>query len=551
MTAVSTRSTSDWAPPRQARGRLAGMQRLVRFNLRRDRIRLTAWVLGITLLSLATANSFAGLYATAPDRQGMAATLDSPAGLAMTGPREYLNDYNIGSMMGHQMLGFTAVLVGLMSIFLVVRHTRAEEESGRAELLRAAVVGHHAHLASALVVAGIANLALGLVIAVTHASLGLDAMTWSGSFLYGAAHAAVGLTFAGVAAVTVQVMEHPRGASGAAAAVLGAAYLMRAVGDASNQTLSWLSPIGWAQATYVYVDDRWWPLSLCVAAALLLACAGFGLNARRDVGAGLRAARAGRPRAGDALRHPVGFAFRLHRGVLIGFVVALALTGASYGSFLADVEEMLSSIEGADKILASMGGAGFVESFLSLVTMVMAILASVFVVLATLRARSEENAGRAEPVLATRLGRARWLGSHLVVAATGGALVSLASALGLALAGLGSTGDTSLFATAVGAALVYLPAQWVAAGMTVALYGWAPRAALLAWLVPAYGFFVGYLGRILQMPDWMQKLSPFGMVPAVPADAMDWAPLVGLTGLAVLLLALGMTGFRRRDVGIA
>ncbi|HSJ20571.1 MAG TPA: hypothetical protein VK964_08360 [Nocardioidaceae bacterium] len=389
------------------RGAFAGTRRLVRFALRRDRIRLTAWMLGITALSASTVGSFAGLYPTAADRAGTAATMDSPAGLAMTGPRHYLTDYNIGSMMGHQMLGFTAVLVALMSIFLLVRHTRAEEESGRAELLRATVVGHHAHLAAALVVALAANVLLGLLIAVTHGGLGVDGVTWSGSMLYGAAHAAVGMTFAGVAAVTVQVMEHPRGASGSAAAVLGAAYVLRAVGDAGNQTLSWISPIGWVQATYVYVDDRWWPLLLCVAATMLLAAAGFALSTRRDLGAGLRKPRAGHATASAALRRPLGFTLRLQRSVLIGFVIALALTGVSYGSFLADVDEMLANVEGLDEAVAAMGGATLTESFLSMVTIVMSIIASIFVVLAVLRARGEENAGRADPVLATKLTRTR------------------------------------------------------------------------------------------------------------------------------------------------
>jgi ABC-2 type transport system permease protein len=550
MTTTATRPapTGTGSPPK--RGALAGTGRLARFALRRDRIRLTAWIAGVVLLSVSTATSFAGLYPTPEDRQGAAATLDSPAGLAMTGPRHYLADYNFGSMMSHQMLGFTALLVALMSIFLVVRHTRAEEESGRAELLRATVVGHHAHLTAALVVALAANLLLALVITLTHGGVGVEGMTWTGSLLYGVAHVGVGMTFAAVAAVTAQVMQHPRGASGSAAAVLGAAYVLRAVGDAGDQWLSWLSPIGWAQATYVYVDDRWWPLLLCFVAAALLAGIAFVLSTRRDVGAGLRTPKAGRASATSALRHPLGFALRLHRSVLVGFVVALAVIGVSYGSVLADVEDMLGSVEGIDEMIAAMGGATLVESFLSMVTMVMSIIASVFVVLAVLRARSEENAGRAEPLLATKLSRTRWLGSHLAVAVTGGALLSLAGAFGLAVAGAGSTGDTSLFATATGAALVYLPAQWVTAGVVVALYGWVPRLAPVAWLVPGWAFLVGYIGGILQLPEWLQNLSPFSVVPTVPAQELTWTPLLGLTALAVALVVVGLAGLRRRSVGV-
>ena len=45
-------------------------------------------------------------------------------------------------------LPFTAVLVALMSIFLVNRHTRAEEDVERAELVRSSVIGRHAPTAA-------------------------------------------------------------------------------------------------------------------------------------------------------------------------------------------------------------------------------------------------------------------------------------------------------------------------------------------------------------------------------------------------------------------
>ena len=104
MTTLTARPAPVGTRSAPEHGAFAGTPRLVRFALRRDRIRLAAWLLGVTALSMATAVSFAGLYVTAEDRQGTAATMDSPAGLAMTGPRHYLIDYNLGSMMGHQML---------------------------------------------------------------------------------------------------------------------------------------------------------------------------------------------------------------------------------------------------------------------------------------------------------------------------------------------------------------------------------------------------------------------------------------------------------------
>ncbi|MDH2387817.1 ABC transporter permease [Streptomyces sp. HNM0663] len=549
-TGTSHRSPSSTRTPTRTRP-LAGVGALVRFGLRRDRVRLPVWVLALFAGTLATAGNYRTLYADPEDRASIATTMNSPAGLAMTGPRHYLDDYTFGAMLGHQMLGFTAVLVGLMSVLTVTRHTRAEEETGRAELVRSTAVGRHAHLAAALIVAALANLALALLLALGLSGLGVESVDTGGSLLYGFAHAAVGLVFAGTAAVTVQITAHARGASGMALAVIGAAYVLRAAGDAGGDggdALSWLSPISWAQRTYAYVDDRVWPLLLCLALAVLTAAAGFALSTRRDVGAGLRAARLGNAAASGALSRPLGFALRLHRGMLLGFGAGLLLMGAMYGSILGDAEDMLKNIEQIQEAIEEIGGATVAESFASIVMIVISVVAAVYAVMAALRPRSEETAGRAEPLLATGLSRARWAGSHLAVATAGGTALLLAAGIGFGASGAASTGDGSLFGKLTVAALAYAPALWVTSGFTLALFGWFPRAVAAAWIVPVYAFVVGYLGQLLQFPDWMNNLSPFGHIPRLPAAEFDWTPPVLLTLLAAGLVWLGLAGFRRRDL---
>ncbi|MFJ6853666.1 ABC transporter permease [Streptomyces sp. NPDC091271] len=547
--ATTTRAPAPARPLTHSGGALAGTRTLIRFNLRRDRVRLPVWVLALFVGTASTASNYTTLYADPADRASVVTTMKSPAGLAMTGPEHYLDDYTFGSMTGHQMLGFMAVLVGLMSVLIITRHTRDEEETNRAELVRSTVVGRHAHLAAALSVAVLANLALALLLAVGLGSMGIDSIDTGGSLLYGFSHAAVGVVFAGVAAVTVQITAHTRGASGMAMAVIGLAYVLRAAGDAGgNDTLSWLSPIGWVQRTYPYVDDRWWPLLLCAALAVLCSGAGFVLSTRRDVGAGLRAARLGSPVASRSLTRPLGFALRLHRSVLAGFGAGLFLMGAMYGSILGNADDMLKNIDQLQEALKDIGGTTMAESFASMVMVVLAVVAAVYVVMAALRPRSEENAGRVEPLLATGLSRARWAGSHLAVALTGGTLVLLLAGLGIGVAGAASAGDSGLLLKLVGAALAYAPALWVTVGVAAVLFGWLPRAASAAWAVPVYAFVVGYLGRLLRFPHWMNNVSPFGHVPQLPAAPMSWTPMAVLTLIAAALILLGLEGFRRRDL---
>lgn len=527
----------------------AGVLVLARFILRRDRVRIAVWLGALTLMTAATAGSFLELYGAEAARAAIAATMNTPAGLVMTGPRHYLTDYNLGSMMGHQLLGFMSVMVALMSVLMLVRHTRAEEESGRAELVRACVVGRHAHLSAALLVVTGTNVALALLLALALGGLGYEGITWSGSLLYGAAHGAVGIVFAGLAAVTVQLTAHSRGATGMALALLGLAYVLRAAGDAGgHQAVSWLSPIGWAQATYVYVDNRWWPLLLCLVVSAAVVALAFTLSLHRDLGAGLRQTSAGARSASSSLVHPLGFALRLHRGMWLAFGTGMALIGLAYGSILGDVEQMLGSNERMAELLAGMGGATMAESVSPMFMTVMSIITSVYAVLAVLRMKAEESAGRLEPLLATALSRTRWLMSHLAIALFGGALVLVLGALGIGGMGSAVLDDESYAPKMLVAALAYVPALWVTASVALALYGLCPRFTALSWVIPVYAFVVGYLGQLLQAPKWLSQLSPFGHVPQVPVAELTFAPLVVLTLLAAALIAAGVVGFSRRDL---
>jgi len=547
MTATATPALGRTAGS-AAGNALAGTGRLLRFSLRRDRVRIPMWLAALTLGNVWPAAAFPELYPTEAARRTAIATMNSPAGLAFTGPEHYLSDYHYGSMVSHQLLGFVVVFAGIMSVLVVTRHTRAEEETGRAELVRAAPVGRHAQLASALILAVAVNAVLAILLALSMGSLGLEGMTWEGSLLYGAAHAATGITFAGVAAVTVQITAHSRGASGMGFAVVGAAYLVRAAGDAAGSALSWASPIGWVQQTFPYLDDRWWPLLLNIAAAAVLAAVGFALSLRRDLGAGLRAARRGRPAASRPLTTPLGFALRLHRGMLIGFAVGTLLLGASYGPFLGDIEEMFRDIQVLQDAIAALGGATVTDSFIAMVTTIFTIVAAIHVVITTLRPRSEESAGRAEPVLATGLSRTGWLGSHLLVALVGGPVMILLAGLALAVTGAPTVDESGLFGKAMAASAAYIPALWVTAGLAVALVGWLPRATVLAWLFVGYVGVTGYLGMLLQLPTWVTGLSPFSHVPRLPVEDFRWTPLLILTAIASVLIVIGLYGFRRRDL---
>lgn len=529
-------------------GSLRGTAALVRFTLRRDRIRIPVWIAALVFGTVSSVSSFTGTYPSAKERQARAELMDSPTGAALAGPGHGLDDYTYGAMMSNEVLLYTAIFAALMSILLVTRHTRAEEESGRAELVRGGVVGRHAPLTAALIVVGGANLLLGALLAAGLGSSGVESIGWAGSLAFAASATAAGLVFTGVAAVTAQVTEHGRGGAGIAGALLGAAFALRAAGDMGNGVLSWLSPIGWAQATRAYVDERWWPLGIAVAVTAALIVAAHRLAERRDLGAGLVRSRPGAATASPLLSTPLGLALRLQRAALFWWSLAMLIAGLVYGSLVGSVEEMAADSGTVRDWIEDVPGGSIVDSWLTIIVSILAMIVTVFAILAAQRAYGEESAGRAEPVLATGVSRTRWVAAHLTVALLGGAFILLLSALGLGTSAAIALDDAAMLPRILGAALVYVPAMWITTALVIALYGLAPRAMALSWAVLVYALLVGMLGGLFQWPDWMADLSPFGHVPQLPGAEVEALPIVILLAITAGLVAIGLAGFRRRDI---
>src|SRR5262245_64828151 len=306
---------------------LTGTARLVRAILRRDRVRIAVWTLSIAGLVAVTAASVKGLFPTQADLDRAAAAETSAAAIVLNGPPYGLD--TVGGQVAYQVGGWGMVAVALMTMFMYTRNTRAEEESGRLELVRATVVGRHAQPTAALIVVGGINLLVGLAVGLANIAYGLPV---GGSLLFGAGFTVLGLMFCGVTAITAQVTENTRVANGLAGIVLGVAFALRAIGDVNDGTLSWLSPIGLVQKSKPYAGDIWWPLAIGLALAGVLTMVGGVLASHRDIGAGLVPPRPGPPEAGRLLGGPMGLALRLQRGTLIAWAVGLFLTGVAYGS---------------------------------------------------------------------------------------------------------------------------------------------------------------------------------------------------------------------------
>ncbi|MEE6310170.1 anibiotic ABC transporter [Plantactinospora veratri] len=540
-------------------GTFTGTARLTRLALRRDRIQLPLWIVGTTVLASFTYTAVREQFPTEAARlTALRTAVDTPAILMLRNAPTGVSD---GDMMAFQILTFLAVLAGFMSTLTVVRHTRQNEETGRTEMIGSMVVGRHASLAAAMIVTAAANLLLATLLALALIGNGLPA---AGSVAFGLGVGAAGLTFAAFAAVAAQVSQGARAANGIAAATIGAGYLLRGLGDAFGDVRpdgytmtsawpSWLSPIGWATLLRPFADNRWWVLALPVGVFAILLAVAFVLADRRDIGMGMISARPGPGRASTGLLSPLGLAWRLQRGTLFGWAVAIGLFGVTIGSLAGAVEDAFAGNEGAARTIRELGGEGALsDSFYTAMLAMVGAMAAGYVVQAMLRVRAEEAGGRAEPLLATATGRLRWLGGHLLVAALGAVFLLLLAGLSAGLvAGLSAGGLADRLADLGPAALVQTAPALIMIGYVVLVFGLLPRLAVgLGWFGFAVSLIAGQFGELLNLPQAVRDVSPFSHVPALPSAELSATPLVLLAVLAVALGAAGLALFRRRDLAL-
>lgn len=309
-----------------------------------------------------------------------------------------------------------------------------------------------------------------------------------------------------------------------------------------------------------FAAERWWVLLLLAAATAVQAGAAYALAGRRDLGMSFLPSRPG-PAEGR-LGTAGALAWRLQRGSVLGWGAGFLIAGVVFGGMADGAADLVGDNDRTREIIERMGGQGgqggqggsggagaqvaqgaLTDAFLATMTGMFGMVAALYAVSSVLRLSGEESGRRAEPLLANAVGRLRWAGGHLAVAFGGSALILLLAGLGL---GLGHGREPG---AAIGAALAQLPAVWLIGALAALLYGAVPQYAAAAWAVAGGVLALGWIGPALNLPQAALNLSPFAHLPRLPgAQAMDPAPLLVLTVLAVALTAAGLGALRRRDM---
>ncbi|MBT2547289.1 ABC transporter permease [Arthrobacter sp. ISL-65] len=538
---------------------MRGVLRLALFQARRDRVLLPVWILGIALLGFATSSAVAAQFGDEAARTAIITLAASnPAFLFLRGLPDGIGS---GAVVFFQCYAFTAVLAGLMSTFLVVRHTRTDEELGRSDLLDGTIpLPRAASLAGTLLLGGGANLALALFVAIGFIAAGLPV---PGALGAGAAVGAVGVFFVAAAAAVAQAMPSGRSANAAASGLVGAAYLVRGIGDALGTpeadllhvTSAWpaiLSPIGWGQRSRPFTEPDLLPLLALFAAAFVVAAVAVLIRQRRDLGASLLPPREGRERAGVGGTSLVGLAWRLQRSTLTGWCLGAAALGAVAGMLGPLVAETVSGVAPLKELISRLvpgGRAELIDVFTAALLGMAGLFAAAAGIQAVLRLRAEEAEGRAELLLGAPMSRSRWLGANLFIAASSAVMISGTAGVSASV-GLGVSGVTSVPAgSLVPAALAHVPAALVFLTATSLVFATAPRLSIpLGWGMLVTGLILGEFGELFGLPLWVQDLSPFRHSPAMPVEPFDPAGAAALTLVGAVLATLAGYAISRRDL---
>lgn len=526
---------------------------------RRDGAQIALWAGGTGLLAFAAYAGVDGTYGSADDRTSLlAAALANPVILLFRG---LPSGTAPGAFIVFLIFPWLALLAAFMSTFLAVRHTRGDEEAGRAELVAATPAGRTLPIVATVVHGILANALAAALVAGALIAVGLDA---SGAVLTGLAVGAVGVVFLGVGLLAAPLVRSSRAANSVSVWTVLVSFVLAGTGNAigtpsddltrmESSWVTWLSPFGWGENTRAFDADQWGPVYLCLVVGLALAAIAVALASVRDLGSSLLGERRGRAEASALLSHPIGLVWRLTRGALLGWAIGGFLVGmlsTSLASIVADVGATNPAVEDILRQIAGQGSIaqGTVTTFFTM----LGVFAACVAVQTVCRARQEEAHGTAEPLLSAPVHRVRWLAGYLVVALLGIAAVIGAGVLGAAAGIAGRDGDASLMRTVLITGAGQVAAASVFLVVTALLFVVAPRLTIPAgWTLVLVAMVLGLFGPLFQFPEWLVHVSPIAVTPLVDGEDVDlrglWWLLVATAAGATASLAL----MRRRELAPA
>jgi ABC-2 type transport system permease protein len=541
MSVVMPRQDMALTSPPVARRTLLGLD--VRLVLR-GAILLIAVSAGLTAVVV---RQYAATFSTADAARSLEVLAQNPAIRTLFGVPRALGD--AGGFTVWRTGTIVVVAAAAWALAALTRLTRGEEDTGRAWLTLVGPLRLRSALLLHLLAVGAVAVGFGAAIALAMVASGAGVR---GATVYGAGIAVSGLLFAAIGACCAQLMGERRAASGLAAGLLLLGLLARMVADglASLSWMSWLTPFGLLSLSEPYAGDRWLPLAVLLAEAVVFGSLAWIAAGRRDVSAGLIRTRGERPPRFRLLRSVTGFLTRRTLRPLAGWSLALCAYFLLIGLLAVSLTDFL---EANPRFAELAGQAGFdslatVQGYIASLIMLLAIPLGLFAALRVADDAADEAHGRLTLMLARPVGRTRLAATETVVVAAACVVIALLAGAAAWL-GIRVIGGTLRLGEAIAGSFNILPVALLSLGAAILAFGWVPRAVVLVGALPVVGgFIIWVLAETLDWPDWLGQISPFAHLASVPARSPDWAGVWTMLAVAAAFAALGIVGFARRDL---
>jgi ABC-2 type transport system permease protein len=508
------------------------------------------YVFGASIAS--SAITYTRFYKTLAQRDALAATYGRDNAVrALFGPASRLQ--SVAGFTAFKISMTLTILGALWGLLTSTRVLRGEEDGGRWELLLAGQTTRIWATCQALLGLGAGVVTLWVLTAVITVVVGLDSTVHiapSAALYFSVAMVASAVMFLAVGALTSQLAATRRQAAAYGATLLGLAYGVRLIADAGLglHWLIWVSPLGWVEELRPLIAPSPFALVPIVGFTGVLCLAALRLAGSRDVGASVLPDRAHAEAHLGLLRGPMRLAMRLVRPTVLGWWVAIAISGLLYGSIAKSAGATISG-SSVQQVFAKLGAPGQgADAVLGVCFLVVAVLIGFIGAGQLGAARSEEAEGRLDQLLVRPVGRASWIAGRLLVAVV--VLVSSGVIAG-SLAWLGAaTQHTGLsFWSLLDAGVNLVPPAIAILGIGVLVFGVRPRlTSTVVYALLGWSLLVVIVGGVGSLSHWVLDTSVFHQMASAPAVAPNWRANAVMTAIGVAASIVGGFAFWRRDL---
>ncbi|MDR2977405.1 MAG: ABC transporter permease [Streptococcaceae bacterium] len=526
--------------------------------LRRDWIKLIIWIIGMLAFAASGAGKMEVAVSGKAAQQSMYTMfVQNPAMVGLFGPTpiESWQKYSIGPVYGQTMTLITGITFAIVAIIYVINRTRKEENDGVAELFGSFQIGKLANTTAVIIEMLVLHMIIALILAFSIQAQGVPGLdSLESNLLFAFSAASQGFMWGMIALFFAQIFPDAGGAKGATFGLLGILYVVRMGTDTQAVEAGWFNPLSWGNLGFPFAlgYESWLGVALAVVAALVMIVLAYLLEVKRDINAGYISEGHGRAHAPKTLLSIPGLVLRQQRGMIIGWFIGLFVIGITYGSMFSQMDEFINSNATVRQLFTAAAGDSpshnvLVASFMITLFSILSILTSVFAVLMMARMTSEERKNRQEQLYALPVSRLKMYLTYAISAIVLSAVGQFLTLFGVYI--VQSQGKTSMsFGEIAGPGMIYLVAIAFVLGLLCLLIAFLPRFTGVIYAYIAFLLFMSYLGGMLDLPDWLMKLSVYDYIPKIPLKAMEWPPVVGISSLAIVLIVIGFVGYRRRDL---